>query len=349
MSSQEFSETAKNIFAREIEIPVHLIRVAHSFKAPVIQKRQRGRGQLDLLKEKSKEAATKLKDLPVLQKVKEKVDSVDFGANEKQKYGFISAGIIVIFLLLYVLFNAVSGMFSGGGFASDEYAQKVKQAQTLVSESANLKANHDAFTSNMKQAEALLAELRTAQKYLPDVQKIQGDIDAYKKEVYGIETIDLNGRTSLVPFGETGFVPMNVFEIANKLLIIGKTGIIADYVRDTPLPEIIAYPNQETALDSVINDSGVPYIVSENTKLMTLRQGTVSLVKVAGQEAWESGNQIKSYNGNLYAVNTEQNQIYRYKPSANGFSQKVNVLPALSISKILDIAVDGGFYVLTAD
>lgn len=173
MASQEFSETAKNIFAREIEIPVHLIRVAHSFKAPTIQKRQRGRGQMDLFKEKTKEAALKFKDLPLVQTVKEKIDNIDFGSNEKQKYGFIGAGLIVIFLLLYVLFNAVSGAFSGTGFASDEYAQKVKQAQTLVSESANLKANPDAFAANMQQAESLLAELRAAQKYLPDVQKIQ--------------------------------------------------------------------------------------------------------------------------------------------------------------------------------
>lgn len=90
--------------------------------------------------------------------------------------------------------------------------------------------------------------------------------------MYGIETIDLNEKTSLIAFGDTGFVPMSVFEIANKLLVIGKTGIITDYVRDTPLPQIIAYPDQETAIDATINDSGIPYIVSENSKLITLRQ-----------------------------------------------------------------------------
>lgn len=48
-------------------------------------------------------------------------------------------------------------------------------------------------------------------------------------------------------------------------------------------------------------------------------------------------------------VNEDKNQIYRYKPSANGFSQKTNILPQLSSSKILDIAVDGGYYIVTAD
>lgn len=91
MNSQEFSDTAKDLFSREIDIPFHLIRVAHSFKNIEKPVRQRSRGQLDLLREKAKESGVKIKELPIFQKAKEKIDSVDFGSNEKQKYGFLIA------------------------------------------------------------------------------------------------------------------------------------------------------------------------------------------------------------------------------------------------------------------
>ncbi len=170
-----------------------------------------------------------------------------------------------------------------------------------------------------------------------------------KKEVYGIQTIDLSKKKAIVPFGETGFSPIATFEINNKLLLIGKTGMISSYVRDTELPKIIAYPQNDTAVAAAINDSGVPYIISSGNHLMTLRQDVVNNVSVSGQASWELGTHIHSYVGNVYVVNAEQNQIYRYKPAANGFSQKTNILPQLSGCKILDIAVDGGYYILTAD
>ena len=348
MNSAEFSEVAKTIFSREINIPFHLVRIAHSFKNVPQQPRQRGRGQLDLIKEKGKDVALKIKELPIWKKAKEKINSVDLGANEKQKYSFLAMGIILIFILIYMLLSAIGGALTTG-ISGDAFAEKVQQAQTLVEESRKLTGNPDAFTTNMQQAEALLAELRDAQKYLPDAQTIQGDIDALKKEVYGIETIDLTKSESIVPFGESGFRPVATFEVNNKLLLVGKTGIISDYVRGSDLPTIQTYPQNDSAIAATINDAGTLYIVSEATRLMTLRQNNVTYVSVTGQGTWELGSKIKSFNGNIYTINAEQNQIYRYRPSANGFSQKTNSLTAQTSAKILDIAVDGGFYILTED
>lgn len=47
-------------------------------------------------------------------------------------------------------------------------------------------------------------------------------------------------------------------------------------------------------------------------------------------------------------MNTDANQIYRYRPLGGGFN-KNNVLPNLTSTKILDIGIDGGFYILMAD
>lgn len=347
MSGTEFSETAKQIFQREVNIPVHIIRVAHSFKNFQKEPQRRARGQLDLVKQKSREAFEKAKTHPLVKQAKDKIDSIDFGANEKHKYGFLMAGALVVFLLVFMLIRSFVGVIPG--ISTDAYAEKVEQAQTLIESSRKLSGNPTEFSNNISEAEKLLAEVKTAQKYLTDVAKLQGDIDTLKKEVYGIQSIDLTQKKSIVPLGETGFSPLATFEINNKLLVVGKTGLISSYVRDTELPKILSYPQNNSAIAATINDAGSPYIISSDNRVMTLRQDTVVNLGVTGQTAWELGPTLSSYVGNIYVVNDDRTQIYRYKPSANGFSQKTNILPQLSTSKILDIAVDGGYYIVTAD
>lgn len=347
MSSSEFSETVKQMFQRELNLSFHLIRVAHSFKNLQKEPQKRGRGQLDLLRQNAKTVVSKVSEMPLWQKTKQRFEAIDLGQNEKQKYGFITAGAIVIFLLVFMLIRSFGSVIPG--LSTDVYAQKVTEAQSLVEDSRKLFGNPTEFSANISRAESLLAEVRAAEKYLTDVTTIQGDIDAMKKEVYGIQTIDLSKKRPVVPFGDSGFSPVATFEVNNKLLLIGKTGLISAYVRDTELPKILSYPQNSTAVAAAINDSGVPFIISSENHLMTLRQDVVNNVSVSGQSSWELGGHIHSYVGNMYIVNSEQNQIYRYKPAANGFSQKTNILPQLSSAKILDIAVDGGYYILTAD
>lgn len=191
--------------------------------------------------------------------------------------------------------------------------------------------------------------MRSQQKYLTDTQELQSRIDVLKKEVYGIETIDLAKKESIVPLENTGLEPIATFEYNNKLTIIGKSGMVSDYVRGHPLPQIITYPGDTTAISADINGSGTPYIISEAGNVMIRQKDAVVNASLSGQATWEVGSKITSYDSNLYIVNSESNQIYRYKGGTNGFLQKSNILPQLTSSKILDIGVDGGFYILTAD
>lgn len=195
-------------------------------------------------------------------------------------------GILLVFVLVFVLVRSISGVIGGNGF-NDEYATKVKQAQSLVQDSRTLTSNPDAFSVNMKQAEELLSELRQAQKYLTDVQTIQGDIDTLKKEVYGIETIDLTQKTNLVPFNTETFQPLQAFETNNKFLVIGKNGLITDYVRGTDAPKVLSYPQDDSANFGYITEGGTPFILSNANRLMTLRQDGVVNITAGSQNIWE--------------------------------------------------------------
>lgn len=349
MNAQEFGTTAKEIFAREIDFPFHLIRISHSFKAVPKQIRDRGRGQLDLIKNKSADVVKKVASHPVWknakQRISEKIESVDFVENKNQKYAFLGIGAVLVFVLLYSLFSAISGAFLG---SADAGKDKILQAQALVEEAQKLTSDQLAFENNISQAEKILSELRAEKKYLSDVETIQASIDVAKKEVYGIEIIDLAKKESIIPLTE-GLEPISTFEINNKLMIIGKTGMISGYIRGGELPKILTYPANTSAINADSNDAGVPYIISESANIMTKRQDNIVNVSLTGQEAWEVGTKMREFNGNLYLLNAEKTQIYKHKPSANGFSAKTNVLNVPSSTKILDFAIDGGFYILLED
>lgn len=129
--------------------------------------------------------------------------------------------------------------------------------------------------------------MKSEQKYLSDVQELQNRIDVLKKEVYGIEIIDLTQKHSIAPIAGSGLEPIATFEFNNKLTIIGKTGMISDYVRDTPLPKILTYPQDTKAIAADINNSGIPFIVSENGNVMIKQAESVVNAALSGQSAWE--------------------------------------------------------------
>lgn len=350
MNPQELENVANEMFEREIDFSFHLIRVAHSFKSAQREIKPRGRGQLDLLKNKSANAAEYVKSMPIWkntkEKISQKIDQVNFEENRQQKYIFLGVGALILFILVYILLSAIGGGLGGG---TDTAKAKILEAKTLIEDSTKLTSDQSAFENNISKAEALLASLRAEKKYLTDVESLQNKIDVAKKEVYGIEIIELSKKESIVPIANTGFEPIGTFEINNKFLLVGKNGIITDYVRGMSLPKVLTYPSGTKAIASDIGDHGLPFIISEAWNVMTKRQDAVVNLSVSGQTNWELGKKIHEFNGNLYTINADQNQIYKYKPSANGFSAKTNVLGAPSNSKILDISIDGGFYLLLSD
>jgi hypothetical protein len=120
-------------------------------------------------------------------------------------------------------------------------------------------------------------------------------------------------------------------------------------VRGGAIPDAISLPQGDEAVAVTVADNKNPYILTNTHRVVTVKQNTSSYVNTTGESAWDAGNVIDTYNGNLYTVNTAQNQIYRYRPAVNGFSQKANILATPYSGSILDIGIDGGFYMFFSD
>ena len=346
LTGQDFKDEVEQIFSRELDFPLHLVRVAHSFKNVQAEIRQRGRGQLDLLKNKSTTAVNYVKNLPIWDTMKEKINSVDFKENSRQKYAYLGTGIVIIFFLVIIGLQALSNAITS---VSDPAREQVLQAQTLIDESAKLSGNSEAFSEKIREAENILFSLRNEQKYLADIETLQGKIQALKKEMYNIQTINLSEKKSLLPVEGSDFVPLFTFELNNKLSVVGKKGFISDFVRGNSLPKILEYPNSDEAIDAAVNDSGIPFIITNSKKIVTRDQNVMKYSLVNGQESWETGHEVISFNGSIYLVNTDRNQIYSHKPVGKNFNAKTNVLPELFSSKISSLAIDGGFYIIGED
>ncbi len=119
-----------------------------------------------------------------------------------------------------------------------------------------------------------------------------------------------------------------------------------DFIRDGTIPNVLSFPQGENVLDADVADNGNIYMITEQKRILTRKQDTVTAVNVLPNGEWEKSSTIDTFNGNIYLVGESRNQIFRYRPNANGFTEKNPILPSFTDMPILDIAIDGGFYIL---
>lgn len=345
MTSQEFSEVAKNIIQKDIHFPFILVRIAHITKkyGTTSDARRTGKNQIDILRHKS----LAIKDSIVESKIwnRTKNSLTNFSLEKSQhKYIFLWVGILISFLLVYSILRGISWAITS---ITDDSPDKVLQAKTLIEESQKLSGNPEAFEKTIKEAEKILANLREERKYLADTQELQTRIDILKKETYDIQTINLSEKTPILSFsGESNFLPVITREINNKISVIGKNAIISDFIQGSTVPHSLTFPQGENVVDAEVSDNGSIYMITDEKHVLTKKQDTISTVNVLPNGEWEKSNTINAFNGNIYLVSESKNQIFRYRPNANGFTEKTPILPSFTESPILDIAIDGGFYIL---
>lgn len=118
---------------------------------------------------------------------------------------FLLVGATLFFGLIYVL---VSALFHVSNNPSVDTKNQIIQAKTLIEESQKLTSNSEAFNNNIKQAEDILFKIRDKQEYMKDTQQLLQRIEAMKKEMYDIQTVDLTKHTSIIPFDSTQFSPL---------------------------------------------------------------------------------------------------------------------------------------------
>ncbi|MDD2693979.1 MAG: hypothetical protein PHY14_03530 [Candidatus Gracilibacteria bacterium] len=348
LSHDSFTETLEGILKRETHETIHIIRITgpkipEKTSRPFFQSSQKVSKQIDIARGFLENARESIRYNRRIERVFDEIRLFISKKNTHILILFLLVGATLFFGLIYVL---VSALFHVSNNPSVDTKNQIIQAKTLIEESQKLTSNSEAFNNNIRQAEDILFKIRDKQEYMKDTQQLLQRIEAMKKEMYDIQTVDLTKHTSIVPFDSTQFSPLGVFEFNKKLNLIGKDSAILGYIQGNSLPTPSTYPPGEEVTDFDMTDDGTFYFLTKNNRILSTKRNEVTYANVTGQDSWENASGIQTFNNNIYLTNNSGGQIYKHKPGTNGFSQKIEVLPS-TLSGILDIGIDGGFYILT--
>jgi hypothetical protein len=116
------------------------------------------------------------------------------------------------------------------------------QAKTLIENSQKLVNNPQSFNRSIEDAEKILFELRDKRLHMADTQSLLSRIEAMKKEVNDIQTIDVSKLPIIMNFEGQDISPIGVSEFNKKLNLFGKNQSFLAYARGESLPKTNGYP-----------------------------------------------------------------------------------------------------------
>ncbi len=265
-----------------------------------------------------------ISQMPAAKKAFEWVRNHPAWKNEKLRAGAFGAGVVVCAVLLFATISAIFQQKTDLA-VPEEYKNRLIEAQIILEKAGKDLANKDVFKANLKKAEDLIFEVRGKGVYLNDVKRLLDTISILKKQMNGIESFDPKSHQSEYAFTDAKFEPVGVFEIQKKYYFVGKRSLIGPFVKGAEA-KTFAYPDAEEAVSADASAEGTIYVLTKTNRVLRFYKGEFSYANVDGQKTWEEGRAIKTFNGNLYVLSSDGSQIYKHKPSVNGFSSKSGVL-----------------------
>ncbi len=285
---------------------------------------------------------------------KKTVEYIGSKVNLENKYirgSLLGTGLLICIILLYAI---ISGLVNTQieKTVPEEYKTKLIEAKVYIEKAGKDIGNKDAFEKNIKLAETILFDLREQdQEYLlQDRKKILDNITILKKQFNGIESFELWTQNAEYVFQKADFWLGHIFEISKKLYFIGKNSLISGYVKGWEV-KTYNYPDGEELLKAEATNEGQIFILTKSFRILKFYKGEFAYVNVEGQKTWENAKNIKLYNGSLYLLAPQWNQIFKHKPGINGFASRSAIFDESETKNlsILDFAIDGGFYLLKND
>lgn len=128
----------------------------------------------------------------------------------EEKYSIILSIFLILGVLLFFALTSylVSALFRVSDGSTKDAKNQILEAKTLIESSQKLTTNPVLFDQTIDKAESILSGLETKQLYMKDIQDLRNKIEAMKKEIYDIQSVDLGEKTSMVPFNPAEISPI---------------------------------------------------------------------------------------------------------------------------------------------
>ncbi len=340
----EWKNIIGDVFRKEIQDTIHIAHISQEVEVkPIV--RWGSRRQMDILRTGSREVLQKLHAREFFQQWQSWISRIFDQRKQETKYLFLWVWIFLLFTLIYFLFSAIFSVVSS---PERDTKNQLIHAQELIENSQKLVTNPTAFNKSIEEAEQILFVLRDKRVYMTDTQSLLARIEAMKKEVNDIQTIDISKLNAVMKWPEGTISPIGVFEYNKKLNLIGEDWSLLGYARGEQLPKVKTYPTGEKAVALDVADDGSFYVATEGGKVLTQRGDDMSYITSNGKNEWTPSPILGTFNGNIYLLGSGAKDVLRYKPGINGFSSPTSIISDLG-SPIVDLGIDGGIYTLLQD
>ena len=355
IKNDSFTETIAPLIEREKYPIENIIRIKN--ESTHIRKNggfEFAKKQYDLLKPKIEHSKNRVLKSQAIQKFISPVQWVYKKTNEKhiQITLFIS-GMFLCILLLYYIIDNVYTLRKENILPQDNY-NKLIEAQNIIETASKSIANKEVFSSSITKAKKLVEEVKASNQLVKETQDLDLRISTIEKQFNGIETIEIEKKKADIVLNPTEANLVEIFEYNKKLYVVWKDWIMGPYAlwntEWNNAIKIQKYPDSEEAIDAAIMQNGNIYILTKTNRILAYKKWEFSYINIIWQDAWENAIGMKTFNENMYLISGDKTQIYRHKPSINWFSQKNPVIEnGAKNYTVLDIGIDGAFYVLKND
>jgi hypothetical protein len=220
-----------------------------------------------------------------------------------------------------------------------EKRSRLERAEALLVDAAEIHPDNGELDGLRLQVSQALAEMAavyevTDLRLLADLRtQVTGDVSLQRLVVGGGAAYLLDrkgGRVIALPLGQP----------EAKAEVILSEGDFVGVLR-------AGRPVQMTWAPDV--DGGRLLILDSDRNLFSFdpTKGT-GLVSLRGADGWKSMDGLASYNGNLYVLDTQGGQVWRYLPTEGGFdSERTGLLSGADLAGAVGLSVGGDIYLLT--
>ncbi len=294
--------------------------------------------------------------------------AADEGSSRRSPWGLLLA-LVVIPLIVIALVLAMLWIRTRN--AEAQFQQTLTGAQTAI---ADAQSQQDEVAARLRlgQARDFLEKARAMRPNdlkLADAQASYGEVLARVNHI-----TRLYGLMSLWQFKETGRKPTRILMGGDSLYVLdsGKSEIvrlILSKLGDSALPadpSVVVRKGQpvgSAAISDLLDADWAAAAGNQRSRLLAMDAagGLVAYdvtwgatrVPIVGHEKWGLAQLVKAYSGNLYVVDTKNNQIWRYRPSEKGFETTPETYFApttnVDLAGVQSIDIDGNVWLLFAD
>jgi len=261
----------------------------------------------------------------------------------------ISGITIAVFFLYYSLSTLVS--ITTQTEVKETAKNNLIEVKNIIRIASENIANPDVFEKNIKDAEALVAEVEKQEIYLWDLSKITDEINILKKQFNKIEIFEENETNLIYALNSSD----NVKIAKNNLVpyVISKKWVIWPILTTAKL-QVYIFNNlseNEYFIDWFFIESNL-FLLTNTSKIVKFTKNWYfNFVNVVWQTKWEDIKTMWSYSNNLYTLGID-NQLNKHSPSWNDFKAAESYLKKEDLTQIWDvlsIAIDWWFYMLKKD